>query len=265
MQENQDLLSQLLPGETPWALVTGASGGLGRGIAIGLAKRGWNVALHYFSNRAEAEETAALIRQVGAKKHLILQADLGKAEDVYRMYEELDQAETEISLLVNNAGFESEAAFLDIPIRDWDQSLRVNLNGTFLCSQEAARRMAEGFGGSIINIGSMAARAPLPKQALASTVKAGIHLLTQVMALELGPLGIRVNCIAPGIVRVGRTTAADPDLAGTWEPLTPLRRLGDPVDIADAVGFLASNEAQFINGQVLYVDGGLGGQGPAPH
>ena len=264
MQENNDLLSEVLPSENPWALVTGASKGIGRGIAIGLARKGWCVAIHYHQDRRNAEETQALIQQVGGPETLLVQADVGESAEVGKMFEALDEAAGGLDLLVNNAGTQTLAPLIELTEEDWNRTLKTNLTGTFLCTQQAARRMTDGLGGCIVNISSGASKSVFPGHLDLCASKAGIDQITRVSAVELGPHGIRVNGVAPGCIAVERTLTENPDLEGTWQKLTPLRQLGDPVDIADAVCFLASREARFISGQTLYVDGGLWSQVPWP-
>ncbi len=264
MQETNDLLSEVLPSENPWALITGASRGIGRGIAIGLAKKGWCVAINYLNDKKSAEETQALVQQVGGPESILLPADVGNSNDVAKMFSALDDAAGGIDLLVNNAGTQNAAPMLDLSEADWQRTLNTNLTGTFLCTQEAARRMINGLGGSIVNIGAGATKSALPGHLDLCVTKAGIDQITRVSAIELGPHGIRVNCVAPGCIAVERTMTENPDFEGTWQKLTPLRQVGDPVDIADAVCFLAGQEARFITGQTLYIDGGLWSQVPWP-
>lgn len=264
MQRNQDLLSEVLPTEAPWALVTGASKGIGRGIAIGLAKREWCVAIHYYQDLDGAKETEALIQQVSQGETCLVQADVGEMEQVQRMFTVLDDKTGGLDLLVNNAGIETNAPLVELTEESWDRTIKTNLKGPFLCSQQAARRMSNGMGGAIINIGSGANKSPFPGLLDHCVTKAGVDQLTRVSAIELGPFGVRVNCVAPGAIAVDRTLETNPDFEGTWAKLTPLKTVGDVVDIADAVCFLASQEARFINGQTLYVDGGLWSQVPWP-
>ena len=263
-QPHQDLLSEVLPSDPPWALVTGASKGIGRGIAIGLAKAGWNIAINYFQDRQGATETESLIGQVGSSQTLLVPADVGDPAQVIELFQILDEKTDGLSLLVNNAGLQNEGSVLNLSHETWERTLKTNLTGPFLCTQQAAQRMCSGMGGSIINIGSGANQHPFPGLIDHSVTKAGLDQLTRVSAIELGPYGVRVNCVAPGCIATERSTREDPDFEGTWAPLTPLNAIGDPVDIADAVCFLASQAARFINGQTLYVDGALWSQVPWP-
>jgi NAD(P)-dependent dehydrogenase (short-subunit alcohol dehydrogenase family) len=174
------------------------------------------------------------------------------------MYQEIDKLDGQLQLLVNNAGVQTWCPLLDLAEEDWDRVIDTNLKGTFLCSQQAARRIIDhGKGGSIINIGSGANKRPFPNLVDYSASKGGINQLTQVCAVELGPHKIRVNCVAPGAIEIERTKHEANDYAGTWAPITPMRRVGYPEDVAKACVFLASDDAEFVTGQTLYVDGGL--------
>lgn len=244
------------------ALVTGASKGIGRGIALALAKDGWDVAVNYHRDATGADETAKSIRQMG-RRSWVLQADVGVSSQVHRMFDSLLAAAGALHVLVNNAGVQTWSPLLELREADWDRTIATNLKGTFLCMQRAAAAMRD-HGGSIINIGSGATKTPFPNLGDYCASKGGIDNLTAVAAVELGPYGIRVNSVAPGSIEVERTRKEAADYAATWSPLTPLRRIGQVEDVADAVVFLASERARFITGQTLYVDGGLWAQGPWP-
>jgi len=250
--------------EAKVALVTGASKGVGRGIAYGLAEAGWDIGVNYNRDQAGAHESAEVIRGTGRQAWL-LQADVGHRDQVERMFAELDREAGRIDVLVNNAGVQTWSPLLELSEEDFDRTIRTNLKGCFLCTQAAARRMKDAGGGSIINIGSGANSRPFPNLVDYNASKGGIDNLTLVAAVELGPYGIRVNCVAPGAIEIERTKEEAPDYAGTWSPLTPLRRVGQPVDVARAVVFLASEQADFITAQTLYVDGGLMSQCPWPY
>lgn len=251
--------------ESKVALVTGASKGVGRGIAAGLAHQGWDVAINYRSDREGAEATAARVEEAGQKAFLV-SADVGNSSDVKAMFEQLEDDLPRLDLLVNNAGVQTWAPLLELEEEDWERTINTNLKGTFLCSKLAAKRMkVEGRGGVIVNIGSGANKRPFPNLIDYGASKGGIERLTQVNAVELGPLGIRVNCVAPGAIEIERTKEESPDYAGTWAPITPMRRVGQVEDVAHVVCFLASPQATFVTGQTIYVDGGLFTQAPWPY
>jgi len=242
------------------ALVTGASKGVGRGIAIGLAEAGWIVGVNYCADETGAAQTASIIQEAGGTC-CVLQADIGDGKQVSEMLDRFLETFGRLDLMVNNAGVQPWSALLDLSEDDWDRTIRTNLKGTFLCSQQAARIMKDT-GGCIINIGSGANKVPYPGLIDYCSSKGGIEQFTATAAVELGPHGIRVNCVAPGSIETDRTAKEDADYAGNWGALTPLRRIGHVEDVADAVVYLASERASFITGQTLYVDGGLWAQGP---
>ncbi len=246
------------------ALVTGASKGVGRGIAIGLARAGWSVTINYNRDEQGAHETASTIRNSGGTCW-VGAGDVGNSDAVKQMLAQHMDAAGSLELLVNNAGVQTWAPLLELEETDWDRTIRTNLKGTFLCTQQAALIMKDRGGGTIVNIGSGANKAPFPNLVDYCAAKGGIEQLTVVSAVELGRYGIRVNCVAPGCVEIERTREESPDYAGTWSPLTPLGRVGQVEDVADAVVFLAGDKAQFIAGQTLYVDGGLWSQIPWPY
>lgn len=239
------------------AFVTGASKGVGRGIAYGLAEAGWDLAINYHSDRAGAEKTRQQVESMG-RSCLSMGGNVGVREDAEAMFEALLAEYGQLNCLVNNAGRQTWSPLLELSETDWDRTLTTNLKGPFLCTQIAARIMRDqGGGGSIINIGSGANKQPFMNLVDYSASKGGLEQLTRVSACELGPLGIRVNCVGPGAIEIERTREESPDYAGTWSPITPLGRVGQVEDVANAVVFLADEKAEFITGQTLYVDGGL--------
>lgn len=238
------------------ALVTGAGRGVGKGIAIELARAGCRVAVNYEAEPEFAEETVAQVRAQGVDA-LALRADVREAAAVGAMIDQVAKRFGRLDLLVNNAGVQTWQPFLEVGEADWDRTIDTNLKGTFLCTQAAARHMAAHGGGSIVNIGSGCNKLPFPNLAAYSASKAGIEMLTRAAAIELGPLGIRVNCVAPGAIEVERTRLESPDYAARWGGITPLGRVGTPADVGRAVVFLASDAASFCTGQTVWVDGGL--------
>ncbi|MGA2588769.1 MAG: 3-oxoacyl-ACP reductase family protein [Bryobacteraceae bacterium] len=242
--------------ESKTALVTGASKGVGKGIALELARCGCDIAVNYNSDARGAEATAAEVRALG-RQAFVVAADVGLAADVERMFEEVLRPFPRLHILVNNAGMQTWKPLLDLEEADWDRVLRTNLKGCFLCTQRAGRHMREHGGGSIVNIGSGCNRIPFPNLSNYTASKGGIEMFTKSAAIELAKHGIRVNCVAPGAIEIERTKQEAPDYAATWASLTPLGRVGNPLDVARAVAFLASESADFITGQTVFVDGGL--------
>ena len=240
------------------ALVTGASRGIGRGIALALATQGADVVVNYHSRAEEAEKVAAEIRAKG-RKAFSIQADVGAAAQVAKMFEEVKTKWGKLDILVNNAGIVAFADFESITEEEWDKILDVNLKGQFLCSKEAVKLMNAG--AKIINIASIASGGVgigFSRIAHYTASKGGIVALTENMALDLAPKGINVNAIAPGVIETDMTKdlLADEKMKQGLLMRVPKRRVGKPEDIGAAAAFLASDEADYITGVVLYVDGG---------
>lgn len=243
------------------ALVTGSSKGIGRGIADTLAKAGCDVAVHYHGDRDGARDTARTLRSLG-RSSFEVQADVGAADQVQRMFDTVLDRFERLDILVNNAGMQVWAPLLELSERDWDRVINTNLKGCFLCTQLAARHMRDHGGGRIVNIGSGCNKVAFPNLVSYTASKGGMEQLTKVAAVELGPLGITVNCVAPGAILIERTAREADDYAGQWSRLTPTGRVGYPRDVAEAVCFLCTEAAEFITGQTVMVDGGLFSQGP---
>lgn len=236
-----------------WALVTGAAKGIGRGVALELARSGCNVIVNDYSDRAGAEQTAAAIQAMKRLARVIL-ADVSSGTCVDELFQGIDQ----LDILVNNAGVQTWKALVDVEEAEWDRVIATNLKGCFLCTQRAARLMRHaGRGGRIINIGSGCNRIGFPRLIAYTASKGGIETFTKVSAAELGKYGITVNCVAPGAIETERTKLEAGDYATTWASATPMGRVGLPEDVGRAVAFLASPQADFISGQTLGVDGGL--------
>ena len=245
------------------ALVTGSDRGIGKGIAQALAREGCRVAVNYHVEPDLAEATATELRALGVDV-IAVRGDVSVRVDVERMFEQVIGHFGRLNILVNNAGVQTWKTLLDLTDEDWDRVIDTNLKGCFLCTQVAARHMKAFGSGAIVNIGSGCNKIPFPKLVDYTASKGGIEMLTKVSAVELGPFGIRVNCVAPGAIEVERTRLELPDYAGTWGRVAPLRRIGTPEDVANAVAFLVGPQASFITAQTLGVDGGLFSQPPFP-
>jgi NAD(P)-dependent dehydrogenase (short-subunit alcohol dehydrogenase family) len=243
------------------AIVTGAGRGIGREIALELARAGADVAINYYDEPERAHATVAELEALGVRA-LALAGDVGNGDDVRRVMDEAAEKLGALDILVNNAGVQTWTPFLEVTESEWDFVIRTNLKGCFLCTQAAAKLMARG--GAIVNIGSGCNKVPFPGLVAYTASKGGIEMLTKVAAVELAPRRIRVNCVAPGAIEVERTKLEGDDYAGTWGAITPLGRVGQPDDIARTVRFLASDDSAFITGQTIWVDGGLFTQPPWP-
>jgi NAD(P)-dependent dehydrogenase (short-subunit alcohol dehydrogenase family) len=245
-----------LPLESKTALITGSSKGVGKGIALELARCGCDIAVNYNSDAPGAEATAAEARALG-RCAFTVQADVGETADVDRMFHEVLRQFPRLDILVNNAGMQTWKPLLDLAEAEWDRVIRTNLKGCFLCTQRAGRHMRDQGGGSIVNIGSGCNKIAFPNLSNYTASKGAIEMFTKSAAVELGQYGIRVNCVAPGAIEIERTKLEASGYAATWAGLTPLGRVGQPLDVARAVVFLAGEPADFITGQTLWVDGGL--------
>ncbi len=246
-------------------LVTGSNRGIGAGIALRLAEEGANVAVVYLEGDAEAEAIAAQIRQRG-RRALVIRTDLRDPAALSTMMAQVIADFGDLHLLVNNAGIALFAPFLEISLEAWNDTMHTNLRAAFLCSQIAARHMAERKFGRIVQITSTLSQVAAPHLAPYCTSKAALAMLTKAMAAELGHLGICVTAVGPGTVRTQLNAALlDTDgMEAREAALIPTQRIGHPDDIAALVAFLASDEAAQINGQNILVDGGLTALSPQP-
>jgi NAD(P)-dependent dehydrogenase (short-subunit alcohol dehydrogenase family) len=250
---------------TKTALVTGGSRGIGKEIAVHLARNGWRVAINYYNDPAPmVEATVAEISALNPDA-LAIAADIRSSAQVANMFEKVINAFGRLDLLVNNAGVQTWKHLLDVNEEEWDLVMDTNLKGCFLCTQQAARFMKNHGGGSIVNLGSGCNKLAFPSLVAYTASKGGVEMFTKEAAIELGRYGIRVNCIAPGAIESARTRMEDPDYAGTWAKLTPLGRVGQLEDIPALVVFLASPGASFISGQTIGIDGALFSQAPWPY
>jgi 3-oxoacyl-[acyl-carrier protein] reductase len=234
------------------ALVTGGSRGIGAAIARELAEAGARVAVNYRAGQEAAENLAGQI------SGLAVQADVSSADEVQSLVERVESEFGDLDILVNNAGITRDTLIARMSDEDWETVIDTNLRGTFNTARAVARKMLRRRSGAIVNLSSVVGVHGNPGQANYAASKAGIIGLTKALARELGSRGVRVNAIAPGYISTELTDVLNEEQRGLILGNTPLARLGEPEDVARAVRFLCSDEAAFITGEVLLVDGGLG-------
>ena len=240
-------------------LVTGAGRGIGRGIAESVAREGAHVAVNYAQGKKTAEQVAESIRGLG-RNAIAVQADVSDRQQVEAMVATVSEQLGPIDVLVNNAGIESIVPFLELDDAEWERVTATNLKGPWLVGQIVARDMVvRGKGGAIVNIGSIQAGMVFPGRTHYAPTKRGIEALTTNMAVELAPHGIRVNCLHPGLFDTDMTrwVMDDPDILPQVLKGIPLGRAAQPNEMGPAVVFMASDDASYVTGQSLYVDGGM--------
>ena len=246
-------------------LITGASSGIGRAIAIRFAREGANVAINYLRDAGEAEVTRKKAEESYAalgtpRKAVVVQADVAHEEQVKAMFQQVIEAFGSLDVLVNNAGILQPQASHEIDMADFDRVVSVNLRGAFLCAREAIRQfLSQGRGGMILNNSSVHETIPKPKYVSYSISKGGLENMTRTLALEYASRGIRVNAVGPGAVvtPMNRAWIDDPKARTEVESHIPMGRAARPEEIASVFAFLASDDASYITGQTIYACGGL--------
>jgi NAD(P)-dependent dehydrogenase (short-subunit alcohol dehydrogenase family) len=241
----------------PIAIVTGSDSGIGRATAVALARDGFDVGITWHEDEAGAEATAGEVRDLGRRAE-VRRLDLSAAENGPPVIEALAEALGGLDVLVNNSGTGDLSSVLELDLATWRHVLEVDLTGAFLCAQAAARRMvAAGGGGRIVNVTSVHEHIPLAGSAPYCAAKGGLGLLTKVMALELASHGITVNAVAPGEIATPMTGNEDVDPAAVDRPGIPARRPGDAREVAALVAFLCREDAAYLTGESILIDGGL--------
>lgn len=246
------------------AIVTGASRGIGRGIAEIFAEEGADVAVNYVANAGAAEEVAAWIRAKG-RRAITVKADVPNRVEVEAMFDKVWKELGPVDILVNNAGIETIVPFLELTDEQWTRLTDINLRGAWLCSQVYCRRaIAEKRKGNIVNIGSIQAAKVLPGRTHYAPTKLGLEALTRNCSAEMTPLGIRINCVHPGFIDTDMTSwitkNPDPKVMPSVLAQISLGRAGTPREIGTVVAFFASEEASYLTGQSIHVDGGWEGK-----
>lgn len=238
------------------AIVTGASRGIGKAIALKLASMGANIVLNYRSNEEEANEVEREIEEYGVKV-LKVKGDISKLIDVENLIALAKETFGTIDIMVNNAGITKDTLILRMKEEDFDSVIDVNLKGVFNCLKSITPIMVKQKSGKIINLSSVVGLVGNPGQVNYSASKAGVIGMTKSLAKEVGARGITVNAVAPGFIETKMTDVLGEKFKEEAKKGIPLKRLGDPRDVANVVGFLASEEANYITGQVINVDGGM--------
>ena len=238
------------------AVVTGGSRGIGRAVCVALAKQGCNVVVNYCHGEAAAAETAALCKELGVEA-VTVQADVSTAEGCKKLFEEAVNAFGRVDILVNNAGVTRDNLILRLSEEDFDTVLNANLKGAFLCCKEAARRMVRQRYGRIVNLSSVVGLRGNAGQVNYSASKAGLIGLTKSLAKELASRGVTANAVAPGFIETDMTNALPEAARSAMAAGIPAGRPGLPEEVARAVAFFAREDAGYITGQVLCVDGGM--------
>jgi glucose 1-dehydrogenase len=266
MTESEVSLRATQPLKGQRALVTGASSGIGAGVARALGGAGASVAVNYVVNPAAAEAVADDIRGAGGEA-MALRADVSREDDVQAMFKEMFARWGTIDILVNNAGLQKDAPFTEMTLAQWNTVIGVNLTGMFLCAREAAREMirrgirpdVSRAAGKIVCISSVHEVIPWAGHVNYAASKGGVKLFMQSLAQELAPNRIRVNSIAPGAIQtpINRDAWETPQALASLLKLIPYGRIGQPEDIGRAVAWLASDDADYIHGQTIFVDGGM--------
>jgi glucose 1-dehydrogenase len=240
------------------ALVTGAGSGIGHAIASRFGREGARVAINYRGTAEPAERLAAELTEAGARS-IAVQADVAKSDEVGAMVERVVSELGPVTVLVNNAGVEEAAPFLELEEESWNRVLAVNLTGAFLCAQACARVMRDAGGGAIVNISSVHEDLPFLENTAYCAAKGGLRMLMRNAAVELAEFGIRVNNIAPGPIAtpINREALEDPETLALLRRVVPLARWGEPEEVAEVALFLASDRSAYVTGATYSIDGGL--------
>jgi len=244
-------------------LVTGASKGIGKTIAIAMAKQGADVIVNYHSDQAGAQEAVTRIEALGVRARAV-QADIGKVDQLKAMFSVVKKEFGCLDVLINNAAVTGWTNLFEITEEKWDMVIDTNLKGTFFCSLEAARMMKDSGGGTIVNVSTNCAELGVKNLVAYASSKGGVHAMTKQLAVELAPYAIRVNTFAPGPTNVERNLRDDENYRDTWGSVVPLGRTAETEEMVGPALFLASDQSSYVTGQVFFADGGWTIQGKLP-
>jgi len=238
------------------AIVTGGSRGIGKAVALKLAELGANIVVNYTSSPEKANEVIKTIEGMG-RQAMAIKADVANNHEVEDFIRTVEKNFSTIDILVNNAGITRDTLLLKMKEEDWDDVLSINLKGTFQCTKAVTKKMMKQRNGKIINIASVVGITGNAGQANYAASKAGIIGFTKSIAKELGSRNININAVAPGYIQTDMTDTLSEEIKETLSSSIPLKRLGTPEDVANVVAFLCLEEAKYITGQVINVDGGM--------
>ena len=240
------------------ALITGGGRGIGRAIALDLAHAGADVIVNYNRSREQAEEVVGQIESMG-RRALTVQADVSRKADIDRMFDHVEAEWGPVDILVNNAGIETRGQVQDFDEAAYDAILDTNLKGAFFCAQRALKHMSQKRWGRVVNVSSVHELTPTGFSTPYSMSKGGMLLLMRELALEYSQFGITINNVAPGAIRtdINREVLSDPEYEANVIAKIPARQIGDPEDVAKTVTFLVSDDARYVTGASIFIDGGL--------
>ncbi len=238
-------------------LITGASRGIGASIAVAFAQQGYAVVINYNKSKERAENLAKIILESYKVPAFAVKCDVSDYDQVEKMFNTVNESFGGVDVLINNAGISSQKLFTDLSFEEWKNTMSTNLDSMFYCCKFVLPYMISKKNGVIINISSMWGQVGASCEVHYSTAKAGVIGLTKSLAKEVAPSGIRVNCIAPGVIMTDMMSSFDEKTVNELKEETPLQKLGTPKNIADTAVFLASSKAEFITGQIIGVNGGF--------
>ncbi len=238
------------------AIVTGGSRGIGREVALTLAKQGADIVVNYTSNSTAADEVVQLVTELG-RKAIAVKADVSKSDDVANLIKETEEKLGKIDILINNAGITRDGLLIRMKENDWDDVLDINLKGVFLTTKLIGKKMLKQRSGRIVNLTSVVGLMGNAGQANYAASKAGVIGFTKSVAKEFASRGITVNAVAPGFIKSDMTEKLSDEVKATYNNAIPLGRMGEASDVANLVSFLVSDLSNYITGQTIQVDGGM--------